>query len=360
MGHQVTVLNRRWPESNGRLIIKMLSIFTKSILRKLLIGKKSIIVRNHRFSKAEEDGRCEIKRFIKKHIHLTKPLRSSAEMQKYVESKEFDCIVVGSDQVWREVYCPCIEDFFLVFLKEDDNMIKVAYAASFGTTEFSISGDHLKRCITLARRFHSISVRECSGVEIMDKVFRLNVKRFLDPTLLLDYDRYRFFVRRTKITGVLSYILDETDEKMAILNDVSDMTGLKIKRIKFTSACEDDSVLVLPSVEEWLSSFTTADFVVTDSFHGCVFSIINHKPFIAIANKDRGLERFTTLLETFGLMDRLVFDFDGYCSKKNLLFNTIDFNKVEAIRQCLIQESMNFLTSLAGLNNSTIHRSRYA
>lgn len=56
MGHQVTVLNRRWPESNGRLIIKMLSIFTKSILRKLLIGKKSIIVRNHRFSKAEEDG----------------------------------------------------------------------------------------------------------------------------------------------------------------------------------------------------------------------------------------------------------------------------------------------------------------
>lgn len=194
----------------------------------------------------------------------------------------------------------------------------------------------------------------------MDKVFRLNVKRFLDPTLLLDYDRYRFFVRRTKITGVLSYILDETDEKMAILNDVSDMTGLKIKRIKFTSACEDDSVLVLPSVEEWLSSFTTADFVVTDSFHGCVFSIINHKPFIAIANKDRGLERFTTLLETFGLMDRLVFDFDGYCSKKNLLFNTIDFNKVEAIRQCLIQESMNFLTSLAGLNNSTIHRSRYA
>ena len=59
-------------------------------------------------------------------------------------------------------------------------------------------------------------------------------------------------------------------------------------------------------VEQWLRSFDDADFVLTDSFHGCVFSIIFRKQFLAIGNKDRGLERFNSLLNLFSIKDRLI------------------------------------------------------
>jgi exopolysaccharide biosynthesis predicted pyruvyltransferase EpsI len=60
-------------------------------------------------------------------------------------------------------------------------------------------------------------------------------------------------------------------------------------------------------VEEWIRGFMDAEFVVTDSFHGTVFSIIFNKPFISIANESRGTTRFTSLLKMFNLENRLIF-----------------------------------------------------
>ena len=61
-----------------------------------------------------------------------------------------------------------------------------------------------------------------------------------------------------------------------------------------------------PTVQTWLRAFAESRFVVTDSFHGTIFAILNNKPFIAVANASRGSSRFTSLLDTFGLGDRLV------------------------------------------------------
>ena len=81
-------------------------------------------------------------------------------------------------------------------------------------------------------------------------------------------------------------------------------------------------------VEEWLRAFAQADFVVTDSFHGCVFSIIHRKPFIAVANEGRGIDRFTSLLGYLGLQDRLVFSMEDYRQKRSALLAPIDFAPV--------------------------------
>ena len=59
-------------------------------------------------------------------------------------------------------------------------------------------------------------------------------------------------------------------------------------------------------VEQWLRSFDDAEFVLTDSFHGCVFSIIFQKNFVVLKNEGRGLTRFNSLLGIFSLEDRLV------------------------------------------------------
>ena len=347
MGHQVTVLNRRWPEPNAQQrVVRRIASLAKCIVKKYLMGRKDIALmspwaENYTIYKAEQRKLIEIKRFVKEHIHLTKPLRSSDELREYVEANEVDCIVVGSDQVWREIYGPCIEDYFLGFLPEGDKRVKVTYAASFGTADSPISEDHLKNCIPLAKRFSYISVREQSGMEIMKDIFGLDTKLHLDPTLLLSAEQYKFPVKDVEKGCLVSYILDETEDKIAISQEVSKALHLKNKKLRLDATSQDD--VVLPSIEEWLSSFANAKFVVTDSFHGCVFSIINHKPFIAIANKDRGLERFTSLLGTFGLTDRLVFDFNEFKQKECQLLQPINYKQVDSKKQEFIRESKYFL-----------------
>ncbi len=353
MGHSVTVLNRRYSRPGFKQLMRRFASLTKCIVRICLLGRKDIALMNpwaenyeiHKQSEAARRRNSEIQRFIREYIHLSKPLRSSKELAKCVETKNFDCVLVGSDQVWREIYSPCIEDFFLGFLPEGDKRLKITYAASFGTADAPISSEHLENCVRLARRFSYISVREQSGVEIMRNQFGLDAKLLLDPTLLLSANQYRFPVKEAEIGGLVSYILDETADKNAILQDVSENLRLKDMKLRINTTNQGDGDVMFPSIEEWLSSFANADFVVTDSFHGCVFSIINHKPFIAIANKDRGLERFTSLLGTLGLMDRLIFRKEDFIRKKGPLLQSIDYTIVNNKLHEIKQESLDYLVN---------------
>ncbi len=96
-----------------------------------------------------------------------------------------------------------------------------------------------------------------------------------------------------------------------------------------------------PPVEAWLKSFHDADFVVTDSFHGTVFSIIFNKPFIAISNKARGSARFLSLLKIFGLENRLVNDLAEV--NVSLLNASIDYGHVNEILASFRANSIDFI-----------------
>lgn len=98
-----------------------------------------------------------------------------------------------------------------------------------------------------------------------------------------------------------------------------------------------------PSVESWLQAFLGAGFVVTDSFHGTVFSILFNKPFIAIGNSGRGMARFESLLSQFGLEERLVKS-PGEVSPA-LLQSQINWDSVNQKRKALAEEGQAFLKS---------------
>ena len=142
--------------------------------------------------------------------------------------------------------------------------------------------------------------------------------KVLDPTLLISADDYKGLIKDKDYAHkayVAAYILDSSKDKTAILAEVSSHLNLPIQ-----SLLEDPHGAKMLTVSQWLAAFDSADFVVTDSFHGCVFSIIFHKPFIAIANEFRGLDRFISLLRDAGLEKRLVFSSEEFEMRKDSLF----------------------------------------
>lgn len=276
-----------------------------------------------------------IKSFIKKYI-------AQILVHKWsdIKVKEFDAFVVGSDQVWRPIYAVPIENYFLKFLA-NVCVRRIAYAVSFGTEEWEYTKKQTLECAKLARKFNLITVREDSGVNLCRKYLGVNAVNVLDPTLLLDQKDYISIVEKENIPAssgdLFSYMLDDSDEKQRYVQKIASELGLT----PFTIIPKGIHK-VYPGVPYWLRSFMDARFIVTDSFHGCVFSIIFNKPFIAIGNKGRGQARFDSLFRVFQLQDRLV-DVDDLSI--SAIYQPIDWVRVNAIRAKLKQASVLLLAN---------------
>jgi len=100
------------------------------------------------------------------------------------------------------------------------------------------------------------------------------------------------------------------------------------------------------SVEQWLKSFYDAELVITDSFHACVFSLLFKKPFIVWANRERGFARLKSLLEIFGMQNRLIFSIADFIDRKHTLLNNKDFENLELIFQERVKDSYDFFRSV--------------
>ena len=241
-----------------------------------------------------------------------------------VQEKDFDCIVVGSDQIWRPRYFregwkSDVIDAFLAF-SNGWNIKRVAYAASLGVDSCEFSEAEIAMGKELLLQFDAVSVREYSGIKLLKDYFGIDATQNLDPTFLLNRSDYEEMAKNAPQSrgDLFCYILDESAEKKNFVASVAKDRHLK----PFTLTCSLDlsskpvEERVLPSIESWLRGFKDAKFVITDSFHACVFSIIFRKPFVAIANAERGESRFLSLLSAFHLEDNLIKSIDGYQPEK--------------------------------------------
>lgn len=317
-GHDVVTFQtdyygfRKIPWNNYILLL------AKRLLYKIFVNHQVPIFIENRKKKEASILRKNTDKFISQYIHTLRLSKSINELS----SSNFDAIIVGSDQIWRPEYVrrmwsTNIQDAFLKFTK-GWNIKRVAYAASFGEDTWLLTQAETAECSQLIRSFDAVSIREDSGVKLCQEHFKINVSFVLDPTMLLDKNEYRKLVLdyngQLDITNELfCYILDETELKKSIICRVANDYQLKVSRIIINKGVGTHiSERVIPPIEEWLSSFQKAKFIITDSFHGCVFSIIFKKPFIAISNSNRGVSRFTSLLKLFGLQKHLLFDENDY------------------------------------------------
>lgn len=343
MGHEVFVIEKEFKPA--RLPLHLMPFCYGKRILKNIIGQKCPILYEQRYNRIQYAIRENTDRFINTYIRI-KRYKSFSDIKK----NEYNAIVVGSDQVWRPVYFGFdkIENAYLKFA-EKWNIKRVSYAASFGTDKWEYTPKQTYECSRLLNIFDAVSVRENSAVRSCKQYLGVNANQVFDPTLLLEKEDYikLFEVANTsKSNGnLLCYILDETEEKKNLIQFVANEKGLKPFNV--TAKLYDENAplyeRIQPPIEQWLRGFHEAEMVITDSFHGCIFSILFRKPFIIIANVGRGMTRFTSLLKLFNLESRLVCSWKDFQEHQMDLMTQIDYSSININLQTMRKESLSFL-----------------
>lgn len=265
-----------------------------------------------------------------------------------------DAFIVGSDQMWNPMWCSDAVNLPFVMLDfAAEGKRRLAYAASFGTKEWR-NDQNAAYAGELLRKFSRISVREESGVALVKRLSgRTDAECLLDPTLLQTVEFYQGIIadacgdgsETSTETYIFRYMLDEWDDAEASQKAFALVQSkLGISRVEtdhvlvkglFGPLCRVLGVTAKIAVPDWISKIARADFVFTNSFHGTVFAILFHKPFVSLLLRGRMScmnERLLSLLAKLGLLDRAVYA-DEFGKIEKLVTQAVDWAAVDyAIR----------------------------
>lgn len=257
--------------------------------------------------------------FEKKYLQpQTFPFYSNDDYSK-IDVNSYYAFVVGSDQIWRDDYFHSSFEYapYLYYVPKAGAR-KIAYAASFGKENCIHPLERNEKIRNLMSDFKAISVREKSGVDILKDSFGINDGTWVaDPTLLHEGNFYvtTFQLTEKPSSVLVTYILGRDINKMNKVKQIADNLNIKVSNIyqldSFAFLGQRLSgilnrLIKVPSVTKWLESILNAKYVITDSFHGMVFSILFHKQFVVLNNTKGGTERYTSLLGKLGIIDRLL------------------------------------------------------
>ncbi|ENJ6565090.1 TPA: polysaccharide pyruvyl transferase family protein [Proteus mirabilis] len=325
LGHDPVLINfqsEKYFKSLIKYIVKKYILFFIKKYRNSVLTKKNY----------------KLREFINLEINpKSQRIYNSKELYKYFLSNDFDACIVGSDQVFAKLgYSNFENDYSLGFLNK--NIIKLSYAASFGGDKFLGDIEKIKYHSDNLKKFRKISVREKSGIKVCQDTFGIEAVHVLDPTMVIDKSYYINLIPfngcAEKERKLFAYILDHTHEKEKIISKIAESKQLSVKKV--SDGNSSNNVL---SMEEWLGNIYNSDYIITDSFHGCVFCIIFNKPFNCIINNKRGADRFHSLLSLFNLENRILVE---EYSEKNITPD-IDWNIINNKIKLLQDYSINFL-----------------
>lgn len=318
--------------------------FIKSMYR-IYIGGAMIHARMHRV----------FEKFVQKRIHISsRKYYSVEELQEYPPLADIYC--TGSDQMWNSGWNGGIErSYYLDFV---DKKPKFSFSTSIGMD--TIPENEIEETLRLLQDYRFITVREKSAADLLNR-YGISAKPILDPTLLVDGAFWRNFcqdsrkkLREKQGKYILVYQLNSGHDSVDFIRYVKNLSkqmglqvkvisyGLKIKRVFGEYVC-------LPMIEEFVSLFANAEYVVTDSFHGTSFCVNLNKPFTVIY-PPKYASRLVNILQLCGLEDRV---YTGV--EKDLHLNQINFDRVNSIMQKARTESLDKIEKgLAGIRESII------
>lgn len=285
LGYKPITLNYVLPKLS---IVKYFRFLLKTCLLFFTSRRRPFVKRKNFYSRL-----CFFEDFFKKWIVKTKPFCQYS--LNLLNEYNIECILVGSDQVWRPQRFPPIHDMYLNFCKNESNLKRIAYAASFGVDNWEYTPMQSEVCARLVKKFDAVSVREETGVKLCKDHLGVDATWVLDPTLLLnkeDYSAVCADIPNKSKRYLAAYILDMNDN----IHNLCETIAAEKNLIPMFFSSGQNASLTVP---EWLAMFRDASYVVTDSFHGTVFSIIFGKKFKCLDNKSRGSARFDSLLKLY-------------------------------------------------------------
>lgn len=261
-----------------------------------------------------------------------------------------DVYICGSDQVWHDsLFQPNVAGWYLQFGNHE--VKRISYAASIGR---EINSEEEAVFSTYLSKFDAISLREKNACSYVRSIGFNEAVVVADPTILLPLEGFKEIfqpVIRDIKPYIFFYTLNIKTSKEIYWNEFSSIIkdeNLDVKTVgssgyyparNIIPVCEN----IQATIPEWISLINDAKYVVTTSFHGVVFCIKLHKPFVAIplANEySKGNARLVSLLEYVGLPDRI---YSKESSIRDLLHSEISWNSVDSKMNELSQKGIDFL-----------------
>ncbi|WP_164875458.1 polysaccharide pyruvyl transferase family protein [Sporolactobacillus terrae] len=323
------------PRQNKRNI-RLSRVF--SYISKLLVKWRS----GGMYEDAERKNKFNV--FIDKHIVLTEKCNDSGELANL--NRDFNVFVCGSDQIWSPA---CFDaHYFLDFV--DESVKKVAYAPSIGLS--FVEDENIRRDMSkYISDFRSVSIREKQGADIIKGICGRDVPVVLDPVFLLDKKKWSEVIpldtrASIKEKYILCYFLGFNESVWMHVKKIADMTKLKVIVIPRYNRdlSRGYEVKRATGPVEFVELIKNAELVLTDSFHGLVFSVTFEKPFFVFERfktndyKNQN-SRIYNIISLLGLESRLVL------GKTNIEKRDIDleYAKINGKLTILKSQSLEYL-----------------
>ena len=308
----------------------------RQILNHPVIADK-VAVRNQRFAG-----------FVDTYFpNLSRPY-AGWETLKRESAKNYDMFLCGSDQLWLPNN---LGSHFYTLEFAPENKPKISYATSFGVS--SIPKSQKKATGRYLNRFQYLSTRELAGQRIIEELTGRKAEVVCDPTLLFDADGWRKIIPPKSLLAEhygFCYFLGANEEHRRAAKEFREKTGLKLVTCPFLDNYVENDVtfgdvqLFDMDAADFVNLIRHAEYILTDSFHGSVFSILHRKKFLTFnrfsaEEKNSRNSRIDTLCTLLGLSNR------RFTGDVMAVQNEIEYDLVEDRLSELRDSSARFLAS---------------
>ncbi len=281
--------------------------------------------------------------FRLKHLQVT-PTAYISNKHLKENIPEADAYICGSDQIWNSLHQNGKDPaFYLDFVPEEK--IKASYAASFATD--TIADKYKPLVKEQVEKLDGVAVREKSGVGILNQ---LNINRavnVVDPVFLLDQEEWnQIGARDFDEKYILIYDFDNSQLIRRIATDIAIEKGYKIYTVNKTKQKYADRYFIFDGPETFVSLVKNAQFVISNSFHAAVFSVVYEKDFVIVNRTENINTRMRDLLDDLQLNERLV---DEHYDVEELLSN-INYRSVKRLLNEKINFSKQYLEDVLSIN----------
>lgn len=272
--------------------------------------------------KVRRDKNKKFGKFVKDNLSLSSVCNSMEDLKKLQD--RYDAFITGSDQVWNPVLTGNDGAYFLEFA--DDKSKRYSYAASFGNMNKGFDLDD--RFVKLLENFEGLSVREQSGEAYISEKINCKAEVHIDPTLTISEDKWNEMAKRPEEDKyLLVYTVCQPLHLLEKAKEIARKEGLKVIYLNDRVIHRDKEICYVPSAspEEFVGYFKYADYVMTNSFHGTVFSVIFKKHFMVEYESAGGRnKRIADLLALLDITDREIDDKEEINYKEDIDWSYAD------------------------------------